>query len=56
MKKTFWYEDFETGENFFVKAETESEANDIAVELFNNSMIRCLGEVDDLTAESILWF
>ena len=49
--KTWEFEDYESGEEFFVEAPTEEKAMETAKEYFGNP--HCYGEIDEVTADRL---
>lgn len=49
--KTWEFEDYESGEEFFVEAPTEEKAIEVAKEYFGDP--HCYGEIDEVTADRL---
>ena len=49
--RNYWFYDDESGEEFFVQANSKAEALEIIDDIFDVDELKCYGWVDDETAE-----
>lgn len=51
--RTYWFNDMESGEEFFVEAHTPAEAWSIAADIFEEENLNCYGSISTAYAEML---